>query len=117
MLLLIITPLLALRSLALLVIHVLSLVSIPAHLVNTIWSVVFGGWLMLDPTLCYAALYALLRASGIPAPIQFRAIAKACLAVLIACLAVVGGLCEAMGRMSEKTETVYVPQSTSGFDF
>jgi hypothetical protein len=80
-----ITPVLAIRSLALLVIHVLSLISIPPHLVNTIWTVIYVGWLMLDPTLCYVALYALLGASGIPAPLQFRQIIRVCFGFLKGC--------------------------------
>ncbi|KAJ7131244.1 hypothetical protein C8R44DRAFT_56252 [Mycena epipterygia] len=111
-LLLLIAPLLALRSLALLVVHVLSLVTIPAHLVSTIWNVIYVGWLMVDPTLCYAALYALLGASQVPPPIRFRTIAQICWTIVLACLAVVVGLCGAMGSMRQETETVtvYVPQ-------
>ncbi|KAJ6569304.1 hypothetical protein B0H19DRAFT_1256948 [Mycena capillaripes] len=116
-LLLIITPLLALRSLGLLVVHVLSLILIPAHLVDTIWNVIYGSWLMFDPTLAYAALYALLRASGVPPPIRFRTIAKACWSIIVVCFAFVWGLIELMSRMSTKTETVWVPQNTGGFNF
>ncbi|KAJ7206880.1 hypothetical protein GGX14DRAFT_567972 [Mycena pura] len=84
--LLLISPLLAIRTLALVVVHVVSLVSIPAHLVNTIWDIILVRWLVLDPTLCYAALYALLRASGVPFPIQFKTIVAACLAIVGALL-------------------------------
>ncbi|KAF7339114.1 hypothetical protein MVEN_01988100 [Mycena venus] len=83
---LLITLLLAIRSLSILVVHILSLVSIPPHLVNTIWTVIFVGLLMLDPTLCYAALYALLRASGVKPPIKFRQIVLVCGVIITACL-------------------------------
>ncbi|KAJ7205613.1 hypothetical protein C8J57DRAFT_1405481 [Mycena rebaudengoi] len=76
--------LLAIRALALLVMHVISVVPIPAHLVTVIWNVILFGWLVLDPTLCYAALYILLRASGLPNPFQFRWIVAACAVVVAA---------------------------------
>ncbi|KAJ7915405.1 hypothetical protein B0H13DRAFT_2324354 [Mycena leptocephala] len=106
--LLLITPLLAIRSLLLLVVHVLSLVSIPPHLVNTIWTVIYGGWLMLNPTLCYAALYTLLLVSGAEPPIRFRHIALACWAIIVACFSCVTAMERAMPRT--ETETVWVPQ-------
>lgn len=56
------TRILAVRSLALLIVHVLSLVSIPAHLVRTIAYVISIGWFILVPTLCSAAVFPLLRA-------------------------------------------------------
>ncbi|KAJ7264768.1 hypothetical protein C8J57DRAFT_407389 [Mycena rebaudengoi] len=114
-LLLFITSLLALRSLALLVVHVLSLVTIPRHIVSTVWNVIYIFWLMVDPTLSYVALYALLRASQVPPPIRFRTIAQICGAIALACFAVVFGILKACGEMSpqEKTETVtvWVPQN------
>ncbi|KAJ7131283.1 hypothetical protein C8R44DRAFT_56408 [Mycena epipterygia] len=102
-LLLFITPLLALRSLALLVVHVLSLVTIPTHLVSTIRNVIYICWLMVDPTLCYIALYALLRASQVPPPIRFRTIVK----IVLVCIDVVLGLC---GTTGKKTEMDYDPE-------
>ncbi|KAJ7573301.1 hypothetical protein C8J56DRAFT_1034024 [Mycena floridula] len=77
-----IAPLLAIRSLVLLIVHVISLVSVPDHLVNKIWNLIFFGWLMLDPTLCYVALYILLRCSQVPPPIRFREIVAAIFAFI-----------------------------------
>ncbi|KAJ7578110.1 hypothetical protein C8J56DRAFT_969032 [Mycena floridula] len=65
------TRLLVIRSLVLLIIHVISLVSVPDHLVKTIWYLIFFGWLMLDPTLCYIALVLLLQSSQAPSPLRF----------------------------------------------
>ncbi|KAJ7224724.1 hypothetical protein B0H12DRAFT_1077968 [Mycena haematopus] len=104
--LLFVTLLLAIRSLSLLVVHILSLVSIPPHLANTIWTVIVVLWLMADPTLCYAALYALLRASGVEPPIQFRLIVQLCLGIIFACFACVGKTVEAMPHTETKTEWV-----------
>ncbi|KAJ7599445.1 hypothetical protein C8J56DRAFT_881884 [Mycena floridula] len=72
-----IAPLLAIRSLGLLMVHIISLVSVPDHLVNTIWNLIFFGWLILDPTLCYIALDILLHSSQVPPPIRFRDIVVA----------------------------------------
>ncbi|KAJ7476478.1 hypothetical protein FB451DRAFT_1460567 [Mycena latifolia] len=94
--------LLAIRALALLVMHVISVVSIPAHLVTVIWNVILFGWLVLDPTLCYAALYILLRASGLPAPLPFRWIVVACAAVV------------AVGVYIDKGKTYEVTDKTTG---
>ncbi|KAJ7021383.1 hypothetical protein C8F04DRAFT_1241413 [Mycena alexandri] len=95
--LLLITALLAIRSLALLVVHVISIVSIPTHLANTIWNLIFCGWLMLDPTLCYIALYALLHSSQVEPPIKFRVIVATCCivaaGVLKTVLAIMAAMC------------------------
>ncbi|KAJ7851449.1 hypothetical protein B0H13DRAFT_2674177 [Mycena leptocephala] len=102
--------LLAIRALALLVVHVISVLSIPAHLVTVIWNVILFGWLVLDPTLCYAALYALLRASRVPAPLQFRWIVVACATVAAAAAAVavilVGGCLKGMAEDERNTYVV-----------
>ncbi|KAF7336368.1 hypothetical protein MVEN_02185300 [Mycena venus] len=112
--LLLITHLLAIRSLFLLVVHILSLVSIPPHLVNTVWTVIFVGWLMLDPTLCYAALYALLRASGIEPPIRFRQIVLVCGGIVVACFSCVSSTVRAMPHT--ETEMVWVPHDPVRFE-
>ncbi|KAJ6556057.1 hypothetical protein B0H19DRAFT_1151860 [Mycena capillaripes] len=111
-----ITILLAIRSLSLLVVHVLSFVSIPPHLVNAIWNVIFVGWLMLDPTLCYAALYALLRTSGVKPPIKFRQIVQVCWEVIMACLACLSCLCGCChgGTETKELEDVGPPEYTDG---
>ncbi|KAJ7856994.1 hypothetical protein B0H13DRAFT_2357140 [Mycena leptocephala] len=110
--LLLVALLLLIRSLSLLIVHILALISIPPHLVNTIWTVIFVGWIMADPTLCYAALYALLRASGVKPPIQFRHIILLCLGLILACFACATKTAEAMPTVTTttKTETVWVPQ-------
>ncbi|KAJ7599511.1 hypothetical protein C8J56DRAFT_1094409 [Mycena floridula] len=95
-----ITPLLAIRSLALLIIHAISLVSVPDHLVNKLWNLIFFGWLILDPTVCYLALYILLDSSQVPPPIRFRDIAAVSLTL-------VRGLFKARSR-PRKVHKVYV---------
>ncbi|KAJ7230769.1 hypothetical protein C8J57DRAFT_1386884 [Mycena rebaudengoi] len=95
--------LLAIRALALLVMHVISVVPIPAHLVTVIWNVILFGWLVLDPTLCYAALYILLRASGLPNPFQFRWIVAACAVVVAAVVLMVGACLIGMAKGESKT--------------
>ncbi|KAJ7021381.1 hypothetical protein C8F04DRAFT_1141225 [Mycena alexandri] len=78
--LLLITPLLAIRALILLALHFVPLISIPPTLVKTIWIFLFLGWILLDPALCYVALYTLLHSSQVPAPIRFRSFTWAPLA-------------------------------------
>jgi hypothetical protein len=111
--LLLITAVLTIRSLALLVVHVLSLVTIPVHLVSAVRIVIYIGWIMVDPTLCYVALYALLYASRVPPPIRFRIIAAACAALVLACIAVVfrfsEGVADAVESMPKtETQTIYL---------
>ncbi|KAJ7723231.1 hypothetical protein B0H16DRAFT_1888085 [Mycena metata] len=108
--------LLAIRALALLVVHIISIASIPAHLVTAIWNVILFGWLVLDPTLCYAAVYALLRASRVPAPLQFRWIVVACAAVAaaaaVAAVALVGACLKGMAE--GERDTYVVKDKTTG---
>ncbi|KAJ7264764.1 hypothetical protein C8J57DRAFT_1623696 [Mycena rebaudengoi] len=91
--LLFITPLLALRSLALLIVHVLSLTTIPRHLVSTVGNVIYIGWFIVDPTLCYVALYALLRVSQASPPLRFRTIVQGCLGCFIVVFGLLDCLC------------------------
>ncbi|KAJ7257306.1 hypothetical protein C8J57DRAFT_1343017 [Mycena rebaudengoi] len=104
--------LLAIRALALLVMHVISVVPIPAHLVTVIWNVILFGWLVLDPTLCYAALYILLRASGLPNPFQFRWIVAAC-AVVVAAVVLMVSAC-LIGMAKGESKTYEVKDKTTG---